>query len=207
MRLLAGLVTGMFMIGMVGMANADFLVRDYIDVGDGLLTYDESTQLEWLDVTETRALSVNEVLNDFIPLHTGFHHATYAQVEQMMSNIGLNPDGNYRAAEYAAAQNFNSLFNTDMSTCEDWVTCANIYDSGRIYAVNVMARSLDATGQSNAGRGSISEYADFWTTDHSNTYGHFLVRTETPVPEPATMLLFSTGLIGLAGVTIRRRKK
>jgi hypothetical protein len=29
----------------------------------------------------------------------------------------------------------------------------------------------------------------------------------SPVPEPTTMLLFGTGLLGLAGISIRRTKK
>jgi len=38
-------------------------------------------------------------------------------------------------------------------------------------------------------------------------YGNTQHGGQTPVPEPATMLLFGTGLIGIVGSRIRRRKK
>ena len=41
------------------------------------------------------------------------------------------------------------------------------------------------------------------------TVGNYQISTEyiAPVPEPTTMLLFGTGIIGLAGSRVRRRKK
>ncbi len=41
----------------------------------------------------------------------------------------------------------------------------------------------------------------------SSFTGAFMYRGSAPVPEPATMLLFGTGLVCLAGISIRRRKR
>lgn len=43
--------------------------------------------------------------------------------------------------------------------------------------------------------------------DVSTTFYHGIKELISPIPEPATMFLFGTGLLGLAGLSIRRKKK
>lgn len=49
-------------------------------------------------------------------------------------------------------------------------------------------------------------YDDFFAIGEFQAFGTAIPGNGTPVPEPTTMLLFGTGLIGLAGVARRKKK-
>ncbi len=48
---------------------------------------------------------------------------------------------------------------------------------------------------------------EVYIPDNGDGYAYVTTRATSAVPEPATMLLFGTGLLGLAGISIRRKKK
>lgn len=50
---------------------------------------------------------------------------------------------------------------------------------------------------------NIEDFAMRWTMTCAND----IIEGGSPVPEPATMLLFSTGLFGLVGTALRRKKR
>ena len=65
-KLVAGLATVLFFLGGAGMLSATLISTDLIEgSGDGLLTFDTETLLEWLDLTETTNQSYNDVMAGF----------------------------------------------------------------------------------------------------------------------------------------------
>ena len=67
-------------------ASAALIEQDLFAAGDGLITFDDQTGLEWLDLTETTNLSYNDVETDGGGwLSLGFRHATGAEVCDLMA--------------------------------------------------------------------------------------------------------------------------
>ncbi|MFK8031277.1 MAG: LamG-like jellyroll fold domain-containing protein [Gammaproteobacteria bacterium] len=94
-RVFFGALTGGEISRLVPPAPAQpVVVRDLFSAGDGLITYDSSTNLEWLDITETIGLSINNILNEpnvWVP--EGFTVATREQIIHFIQSLGVRDVG------------------------------------------------------------------------------------------------------------------
>jgi len=74
-----------------GAAGAALVERDWSVAGDGALTYDTATGLEWLDVTATAGLSYNQVFAQLGPggAYEGFSFASGQQATDLFAAVGL----------------------------------------------------------------------------------------------------------------------
>lgn len=106
----------------VNPAAGELVEVDWQDAGDGLLTLDTETGLEWLDLTETTSMTVAAVTakfgsgDDF----DGFRYATATEVGDFYTNAGLSGfataantvSGNSNATQIAAAEALQVLWGT-----------------------------------------------------------------------------------------------
>ena len=169
---------------------------------DGLnLTFDSSTNLEWLDITLSLGVTTNAALAELGPggIFAGFSHASNAQVTQLFQNMGL-ATGNYPGITSLADGGVLADAAIDILG-ESGVTSSGIRfsqgtttDMLTVTSQRVATIRNDGVSSITAGNGGVG-------TDTSGfQIGHFLVRS-TIVPEPT-----STGLIvlGCVGLFLRR---
>ena len=200
--------------------DAALIELDLFSSGDGLITQDTETGLEWLDLTSTLNLSITDILSDVGGWKSlGFEHATIEQVTDLFLHSDLGnviiyplhyPDGYPTTGYPISSQNLigaQSLL-TLMGTT--WVhTTGNPY---RIGGLGLVLSETAPGGATNASYGTNTEQTEgfFFVPDGQThfadkhpTKGNFLVRTSA-VPIPASVWLFGSGLLGLIGIARRK---
>ena len=192
-----------FTLGMVSSANAALFQSDMIpNSGDGLLTIDTTTNLEWLDLTETANLSFIEVSGGVGDYTTtlGFRYATLEEVTNLYLAAGVTEFGldqvpsNIPAAELLL----------------DLMGCLEVCSGTLFGAAGLTSTSISTITHSLPFfQLNTTVGARFWVgvngvTDSSSdaSRGSYLVRSVVPVP--AAVWLFGSGLLGLIGFARRK---
>lgn len=197
-KLLTELAIGLFLIGMAGMANAttvghDVLDRANVDSWSSFSMIDYDMQLT--DAGQINSWSIYAERVGGIYLQT-FRLVSGSAYEVVGENyfdvtIGVN---NFTVA---AANKINYQANDYIGwTFTDPAILSFDYEAGG---------SVDwapGNGQSALGLGSTMTF----DSSQERVYS-ISAETAHATPEPATMLLFGTGLAGLAGSRLRRKKK
>jgi hypothetical protein len=193
-------------------------------------TTDTATGLDWLDLTATAGLSVNQVLSS--SQYNGWHYATSEQLNTLVVDFGgISQQQTSYVATLALSETYRFMIQTLGNTSDFWAH-ANGYTSYIDYLntfipdyptmftegfldVNRLANNFSyavINDSRDLRLGSPSPYMDSVGIgfDHSldlnfklNSSGSFMVRA-SPVPLLPATSFFITGLLSLGAI---RRKK
>ena len=195
-------------------SNATLMQADLINPGDGLLTRDMATDLDWLDVPLTSNTSFNNLgtatftsLGGLNPLTgLGFRQATADELFTLFVNALIPAiDTVFTGANHTPVTNLLNLLgrttNFGLGKQEtEGMLAGSGHFLGRIETCSApVCSSNSGIAQTTTGGQKNANQFGAW--------GHFLVRNSpVTIPEPSTLALFVTGLAGL-GFMMRRRRR
>jgi hypothetical protein len=178
----------------VSSSSAGLISRDLDAFGDGLLTYDGDTGLEWLDLTETTNHSWNAVVvSDALGyIARGFFAPSVAQVTALFINAGaIDTDLNFLAGNYLPSLDLIDLVGCtgncsgQVSPFSDGLVEAN---ATQVYLGATQALIADGTAY------FTDNEILFGKTESDPVVGVWLVREASQVPEPNAIALIGVGL-------------
>jgi len=211
-KAIAGLVTGLFLICGVAAANADsLLINGNFDDDLGLSGTSWGVYASIPGWTKTFGSGIEVQRNTIVTAHSG------NQYIELDSNPAPGNSGMFQSVVLSTGWYELDFFYQPRTN--------NTNDNGIGYGIeNYFSWTVDATKQTWNGWQEVSQtfyietdsvynvffsaYGDYGTAG-GNTFGGFIDSaslTAAPVPEPATMLLFGAGLLGLAGLRLRKKK-
>lgn len=197
-KLTAALLTLSFSIS----ANAALLVRDWQYVGDGSITYDSTTGLDWLDLPITSNLTYNYVSAQLSEsgAYSGWQYATLGETHTFLGHLGLPitrlilypglSTDVYRTMIQDAASYVGNVFPDDPEL---------LYGFEGIVGTKLENGKYEKLAVRSSTKGAVVMYTNNGhqvDADFSSWSGHFLVRVQT-VPLPASIYMFGSALIGL----------
>jgi hypothetical protein len=213
-RFLAALATGLLVVGMGGVAEAiPYTFYNITNNGDA----DLSTQL-LVDVSEVGGEAVFTFTND-VGTPSSIAQIYFDSIspwmvyDRLIESSGVDftfayqttypgnqnlPSGNtigFAADSYADGE--PPVAQNGIDTAAEYLKI--VFDYGSGYNFDSVINAINS--------GGLRIGLHVQAIEKTDTYGGYSDSyVNTPVPEPATMLLFGTGLAGLAGIARRRKK-
>lgn len=190
--------------------QASIIQNDFNNAGDNLLTYDDSTNLSWLDWNYTSGESYDDIfartqdVNDEL---YGFRYATRTDWSNLTSSLGLKFNDYIREnTEVSNARTLQNYLGTTVSNSSFGIS-GQFPKSGESDIFVLMFNSSET-------KYALQNKYNSKTAEHDNrypNYGHALVKDFTvaaapvaEVPEPESFAIFA---LGLAGLMLRKKKK
>ena len=205
-----------------GVANAELVETDWLELGDALSVLDTKTGLEWLDFTQTGAMSINQVESLLTTQFKGWRLPTENEIIDLMrgniTNQQYNAGGYLSVGNEAEYQAERQTFYDSFGHLNDIRYSLALYEqeNGNVAYAGVNSTTFAYLGRSSLNTGSSSaNYGVFLVSDGGTTLTSINnPNINTPGFEgnvhdlksvPLTGSVTLMGL-GLAGLTFRRKK-
>lgn len=197
----------------------------------GYYNIELSTDLEFLDFTETNTMTYDEVIaaTSIGGVFEGWRYATIDETTHLFTSLGPHHDG-WSEANFDGVREFFDVFGVPIeqptsirprgqATTVWYFFFGDEYEPTRYNDTARATGTIAMAGHAHAPRSSPSGLLDADTyagniieeVDEANHgyYSHLLVRSPSNTepshtPEPSTLMLLSLGVLGIAGVCRKR---